>query len=242
MTTFAAATERRPLVRSSGVTGQRAGGRGRAEGRVVRASELLGSRKRAVRWAVVAEEAACASVGGELSEAFFSTDPGDIGKAQAVCALCPVQLQCLAGGLARGEQWGVWGGWAFEPRTVEAATRRVSGDAPSDHNGGVIGGRSGRRSGTGWEVWTTDVLGVRHLRGLYTSTTVAVAAAERWVEDGRWRAEIGRRFAKILDAIAADSRDGSTPERAPVEVDPTVQLRRVDARSAIPASRSRDAA
>jgi WhiB family transcriptional regulator, redox-sensing transcriptional regulator len=41
---------------------------------------------------------------------WFSTAPADAGKAQAICAWCPVCSQCSAGAEANAELYGVWGG------------------------------------------------------------------------------------------------------------------------------------
>jgi WhiB family transcriptional regulator, redox-sensing transcriptional regulator len=45
---------------------------------------------------------------------FFSEDPGDLRLAKELCRLCPLQAECLAGALERGEPWGVWGGELFQ--------------------------------------------------------------------------------------------------------------------------------
>ncbi|HEY2506935.1 MAG TPA: WhiB family transcriptional regulator [Streptosporangiaceae bacterium] len=41
---------------------------------------------------------------------FFSEAPQDLQRAQALCAYCPLQSECLADALERREPWGVWGG------------------------------------------------------------------------------------------------------------------------------------
>ena len=41
---------------------------------------------------------------------WFAESPGDIDRAKALCATCPVRPECLAGALRRSEPWGVWGG------------------------------------------------------------------------------------------------------------------------------------
>ena len=43
-------------------------------------------------------------------ELFFAESPADVEQAKALCQPCPVRAACLAGALARGEPWGVWGG------------------------------------------------------------------------------------------------------------------------------------
>ena len=37
-------------------------------------------------------------------------------RAKTVCAVCPVQSQCLEHAIASGERYGVWGGLTFEER------------------------------------------------------------------------------------------------------------------------------
>jgi WhiB family redox-sensing transcriptional regulator len=41
---------------------------------------------------------------------WFAEAPGDVERAKALCAGCPVRLACLAGALDRREPTGVWGG------------------------------------------------------------------------------------------------------------------------------------
>jgi WhiB family redox-sensing transcriptional regulator len=41
---------------------------------------------------------------------FFAESPVNIAKAKEICRGCPAVEACLAGALARGEPWGVWGG------------------------------------------------------------------------------------------------------------------------------------
>jgi len=65
------------------------------------ADELLGAR---------APVARCADGNGTMAGLFFSDHVVDIARAKAMCALCPLAEQCLAGALEREEPWGVWGG------------------------------------------------------------------------------------------------------------------------------------
>lgn len=44
--------------------------------------------------------------------------------AKAVCGGCPVQAECLAWALARGERFGVWGGKSERERQILAGNRR----------------------------------------------------------------------------------------------------------------------
>ena len=50
---------------------------------------------------------ACRSQDPEL---WFSADPADLERAQAICARCPVRSQCSAAAEANAERYGVWGG------------------------------------------------------------------------------------------------------------------------------------
>ena len=46
-------------------------------------------------------------------ELFFAESPDDVEFAKSLCRSCAVRTACLAGALARGEPWGVWGGELF---------------------------------------------------------------------------------------------------------------------------------
>lgn len=64
----------------------------------------------------------CLSADADL---FFSESPRDLERAKTLCATCPVQQQCLAEALERGEPWGVWGGQIIvEGRPVAAKRGR----------------------------------------------------------------------------------------------------------------------
>jgi WhiB family redox-sensing transcriptional regulator len=52
----------------------------------------------------------CLDGSGSLTGLFFSDELHDIARAKAICARCPVQVECLDGALRREEPWGVWGG------------------------------------------------------------------------------------------------------------------------------------
>ena len=54
---------------------------------------------------------------------WFAESPRDLEQAKALCADCPIKAECLAGALARGEPWGVWGGEILERGTVVARKR-----------------------------------------------------------------------------------------------------------------------
>ena len=49
----------------------------------------------------------CHDFGGDL---WFAERPEDVDVAKALCGVCPLREQCLAGALERREPWGVWGG------------------------------------------------------------------------------------------------------------------------------------
>lgn len=55
---------------------------------------------------------------------FFSEDLGDIARAKAICAECPVLAPCLESALIRREPWGVWGGQLFLNGRMLAIKRR----------------------------------------------------------------------------------------------------------------------
>ena len=152
-----------------------------------------------VRRTVPSEGAACAAVDAGLREAFFSTDPGDIAAARQVCSSCPVQLRCLAGALVRDEQWGVWGGWLFEPRIVHAVAQPVRDFVQHDDQEDGGGDR------VRWEVLTTDLAGRRRRRGRFATEAGAVIAADRWVREARQRVQIGHRLATVLDTLVPDA-------------------------------------
>ncbi len=54
--------------------------------------------------------ARCADGNGTMNGLFFSDNVVDIARAKAMCALCPLRIECLAGAIEREEPWGVWGG------------------------------------------------------------------------------------------------------------------------------------
>jgi WhiB family transcriptional regulator, redox-sensing transcriptional regulator len=68
--------------------------------------------------------ARCADGRGSFTHIFFSDDPVDIARAKAICAKCVLRAPCLAGALARGEVWGVWGGEIVVDGEVVAVKRR----------------------------------------------------------------------------------------------------------------------
>jgi hypothetical protein len=55
-------------------------------------------------------KARCRDGHGTLTHLFFSDELIDIARAKAICAKCPLAVECLDGALEREEPWGVWGG------------------------------------------------------------------------------------------------------------------------------------
>ena len=52
------------------------------------------------------------------ADLWFAESPAQLEQAKTFCAGCPVRSACLAGALARGEPWGVWGGEIFDHGVV----------------------------------------------------------------------------------------------------------------------------
>ena len=73
--------------------------------------------------------ARCADGHGTLSALFFSDNVVDIARAKAMCGLCPLQADCLAGALEREEPWGVWGGELLSGGRI-IANKRPCGRPP----------------------------------------------------------------------------------------------------------------
>ncbi|MEJ8278498.1 WhiB family transcriptional regulator [Pseudonocardia spirodelae] len=48
------------------------------------------------------------------ADLWFAEAPAELEEAKSRCSHCPLQRECLAGALERGEPWGVWGGEIFE--------------------------------------------------------------------------------------------------------------------------------
>jgi len=72
----------------------------------------------------VRANAACNDLQGSLTGVFFSEELQDIAAAKAICATCPVMLECLEGAIGRHEPWGVWGGQMFMNGKILATKRR----------------------------------------------------------------------------------------------------------------------
>ncbi|OKH80701.1 transcription factor WhiB [Mycobacterium sp. ST-F2] len=54
---------------------------------------------------------------------WFADSPTQLEQAKALCADCPIRLQCLNEALEREEPWGVWGGEILERGAVIARKR-----------------------------------------------------------------------------------------------------------------------
>jgi len=60
------------------------------------------------------------------ADLWFAETPAELEQAKALCADCPIRIECLAGALSREEPWGVWGGEIFE-RGVVVPRKRPRG-------------------------------------------------------------------------------------------------------------------
>ena len=78
---------------------------------------------------VRAPAARCADGNGTMVGLFFSDHVVDIARAKAMCALCPLQEQCLVDALEREEPWGVWGGQLLSGGRI-IADKRPCGRPP----------------------------------------------------------------------------------------------------------------
>ena len=75
--------------------------------------------------------ARCADGNGTLTGLFFSDHVADIARAKAMCGLCPLRAECLAGALEREEPWGVWGGELLSGGRI-IANKRPCGRPPKN--------------------------------------------------------------------------------------------------------------
>lgn len=70
-------------------------------------------------------DAAC--LGDDQPNDWFIERDSDIDRALAVCAVCPVRVECLAHALANGEDVGIWGGKTQDDlRAIRRAARHRS--------------------------------------------------------------------------------------------------------------------
>lgn len=70
------------------------------------------------------EDARCRDGAGTMTGLFFSEEIGDIARAKAICAKCPLIDTCLEGAIERREPWGVWGGQLFLNGHILAQKRK----------------------------------------------------------------------------------------------------------------------
>ncbi len=59
---------------------------------------------------------AYAACRGQDPDLWFPGQGGSVRAAKRVCRMCPVQINCLAEAMKRGELYGVWGGAAEDER------------------------------------------------------------------------------------------------------------------------------
>lgn len=69
----------------------------------------------------VLDQAVCAQTDPDL---FFPDDGGSTRAAKSICAVCPVQAECLQWALATNQRYGVWGGLSERQRRT-LRTRRA---------------------------------------------------------------------------------------------------------------------
>ena len=81
--------------------------------------------------------ARCADGNGTLTGLFFSDNVVDIARAKAMCALCPLQFECLQGALEREEPWGVWGGELLSGGRI-VANKRPCGRPPKNPRPDIV--------------------------------------------------------------------------------------------------------
>lgn len=79
----------------------------------------------------IADKARCNDGTGAMSELFFSEEIPEIIKAKQICRFCEAREACLAGAVARGEPWGVWGGELFMNGKI-IPKKRPRGRPPKD--------------------------------------------------------------------------------------------------------------
>ena len=81
--------------------------------------------------------ARCADNNGTMTGLFFSDHVVDIARAKAMCALCPLRIECLASALEREEPWGVWGGELLSGGRI-VANKRPCGRPPKNPRPEVV--------------------------------------------------------------------------------------------------------
>lgn len=81
--------------------------------------------------------ARCRDGNGTLTALFFSDDVHDIARAKAICAKCPLRIECLARALERAEPWGVWGGELLDGGRI-VVVKRPRGRPPKHGHAPVL--------------------------------------------------------------------------------------------------------
>ncbi|RKS07055.1 transcription factor WhiB [Nocardiopsis sp. Huas11] len=69
------------------------------------------------------EHAACQ---GRDPALWFPDQGGSVRAAKQVCRRCPVQINCLADAMRRGERFGVWGGSSEDERRLFRTIRKTT--------------------------------------------------------------------------------------------------------------------
>ena len=138
-----------------------------------------------------------------------SQDHDAIAAAQAICAHCPIRLDCLALALANPDALGIWGGLTHEQRVSQrVATRHsrptsgdllaITGDTPPciDEGATAVG------SSTVGHTRTADEMSDCVMRHLYASGLTLASIAN----DTHADAEITARIREATDELDAASR------------------------------------
>ncbi|MFF4374573.1 WhiB family transcriptional regulator [Nocardiopsis dassonvillei] len=71
---------------------------------------------------------AYAACRGQDPDLWFPGQGGSVRAAKRMCRMCPVQINCLAEAMKRGELYGVWGGASEDERRGFRAAAREYGD------------------------------------------------------------------------------------------------------------------
>jgi WhiB family redox-sensing transcriptional regulator len=99
----------------------------------------------------------------EDADLWFAERPEQLGRAQRLCAACPIRRGCLADALARREPWGVWGGEIFQRGRV-VAFKRGRGRPPKStpRPGALAKSHRGRAWSTSFTPWLSVVRAESH--------------------------------------------------------------------------------
>ena len=88
------------------------------------------------------EHGACV---GHPADLWFPGRGDDCGPAKAICAQCPVRLECLEHALIEGERFGVWGGLSERERRRIRVARRAKATGVR-RNAAACGTESGAKA------------------------------------------------------------------------------------------------